>query len=61
MKKVVETNYYVESLGYDDLIPERTAVTGLVKVEMTAGRAQRGDSGGPVFTGTGLFCGTLST
>ena len=24
------------------------------------GRVQRGDSGGPVFTGAGAFCGTLS-
>lgn len=45
---------------YDNNLTSGTVIDGLVKVNMTAGRAMRGDSGGPIFTGDGKFCGTMS-
>jgi len=58
---VNEVDCYTETTSYNDLLPEICVITGLVRVLMTSGRVQRGDSGGPVFTESGLFCGTLSS
>ena len=45
---------------YNGILTSGNVINGLVRVDMTAGRVMRGDSGGPIFTGDGKFCGTMS-